>query len=146
MPTKAAPANAKQWAIIELFGHERIAGAVSDFPFGGDTFTRVDIPEVVFTDIERIDGKPTPVRRTIAAHTKLVGGKAIYSVAFVDEATALLAAHERKHLPLTNHQLLRQLAQLPLNERRALLSIEAPAATPAPSLAGEPGGAGAEQV
>lgn len=125
----------KTWAIVELFGHSRLAGAISEHSLGGETFTRVDVPEVVVPDVERVDGKLRPVRRTIQAHTKLVGGKAIYSVSFVDEAAALVAAHEIKHTPLSDWQLRRQLEQLPLNDRRALLGIDAPCA-PIPSLLG----------
>jgi hypothetical protein len=136
--TTASETPPKTWAIIELFGHARLAGAVSDHSFGGETFTRVDVPEVVIPDTERVDGKLVPVRRTIQAHTKLIGGKAIYSVAFVDEASALLAAHEIRHMPLTDWQLRRQLDQLPLNDRRALLAIEAPGALPAAAALGGP--------
>ncbi len=120
-----APAP-KTWAIVELFGHSRLAGQISDHTLGGETFTRIDVPEVSVTETERVDGQAVPVRRVIQAHTKLVGGKAIYSVAFVDEATALVAAHEILHTPITRWQLISQLEQLPLNDRRALLAIEAP--------------------
>lgn len=124
--TESTTPAPKTWAIVELFGHARLAGQISEHSFGGETFTRIDVSEVTVTQTERVDGQTVPVRRVIQAHTKLVGGKAIYSVAFVDEATALLAAHEILHTPITRWQLIRQLEQLPLNDRRALLAIEAP--------------------
>lgn len=33
------------WAIIELMGHQRIAGKLSEYVFGGQSFIRVDVPE-----------------------------------------------------------------------------------------------------
>ena len=34
------------WAIVELFGHQVIAGKVTDQAVGGETFIRVDVPSV----------------------------------------------------------------------------------------------------
>lgn len=32
--------------VLELFGHQRIAGYVSEYNFAGSSFVRVDVPEV----------------------------------------------------------------------------------------------------
>lgn len=36
----------EQWAIVELFGHQKIAGLVTNAQIGGATFIRVDVPQV----------------------------------------------------------------------------------------------------
>jgi hypothetical protein len=120
--TTATPEpSTKQWAILELFGHARLAGAVSEHTFGGDTFTRVDVPEVTWHDEIYLDGQRTTELRVIKAHTKLLGAKAVYSIAFVDEAAALLAAHRIKHEPIRAWELREALEHLPISDRRALL-------------------------
>lgn len=71
-----------QWAIVELFGHQRIAGRISEHSMGGCSFVRVDVPP-----FPQGEGKPA-----LPALTKLFGNGAIYGITFVDEATALLTA------------------------------------------------------
>lgn len=66
----------KQWALIELFGHSRIAGLVSEQAVGGCSFVRVDVPGV---------GNRQPL-------TRLFGNGAIYSITVVTEETALAIA------------------------------------------------------
>lgn len=34
----------KEWAILELFGHRRLAGLVTEVQLGGASFLRLDIP------------------------------------------------------------------------------------------------------
>ena len=34
----------EQWAIVEIFGHQRIAGKVTEQTIGGCSFVRVDVP------------------------------------------------------------------------------------------------------
>ncbi len=121
-PADAAP---KIWAIVELFGHARIAGAVSEHAFGGETFTRIDVPEVRYLTTEYEDGQRKPVHRTIQAHTRLLGGKAIYSINFVDEAGAIAAAQAIKHEPIKAFELRDVIESLTLAERKALLGAPA---------------------
>ena len=98
------PEATKTWAVLELFGHARIAGSVSEHTFGGETFTRVDVPEVSYEEPVCLDGVRTQQTRVISAHTKL------------------LAAHRIKHEPIRAWELSEALEQLPLSDRRALLS------------------------
>jgi hypothetical protein len=77
-------AGAELWAVVELMGHQRIAGRVSEHTLGG-TFVRVDVPAV--------DGRP--------AFTKLFGQGAIYGITFVDQDVALAAAERLRIVPVT---------------------------------------------
>lgn len=109
------------WAILELFGHGRIARAVSEHALGSEVFVRVDVPEVTHDDEAYIEGVRQVSKRTIQRHTKLFGPKSIYSCSFVDEATATLAAHKIKHEPVRSWELREALEDLPMADRRMLL-------------------------
>lgn len=74
----------EQWAILELFGHSRIVGKVSEQVLGGCTFVRVDVPES--------EGHQP--------YTKLFGQGAIYAMSFVDEETALGAVKMMRTRPV----------------------------------------------
>ena len=65
-----------QWCIVELFGHSRIAGRVTEQTIGGTAFVRVDVPDT---------GKNK-------GFTKFLGSGAIYAMTPVDEQTARIAA------------------------------------------------------
>ena len=64
------------YAVIELFGHNIIAGYVSEESIGGASFVRVDVPPV--------DDRP--------GYTKFFGGAAIYAITPTDEETTQMAA------------------------------------------------------
>ena len=76
------------FAIVELFGHQRVAGRISEQSFGGDSFVRVDVPEVSFE--ERDYGDERLQTRVIQAHTRTFGAKAIYAINWCDEQTAAI--------------------------------------------------------
>jgi len=65
----------KSWALVELFGHQRIVGYLSQQSFGSGVLFRVDVPDLLK------DGK---VER--AGFTRYFGIAAIYSVTPIDEA------------------------------------------------------------
>jgi len=111
----------KTWAVLQLYGHVRIAGAISEHSFGSEIFTRVDVPQVTWIDEAYVNGVRTPQQRVIQPHTLLLGGKSVYSIGFVDEAAALLAAHRIKHEPIKAWELREALEYLPVADRRALL-------------------------
>jgi hypothetical protein len=63
------------WAIVELMGHQRIAGLCSEQPVAGTNMLRVDVPA---TELQ-------------PAFTRYFGGGAIYSIIPTDEETARIA-------------------------------------------------------
>ena len=66
----------KSWALVELFGHQRIVGFLSQQTFGTGVLFRVDVPDLLQ------DGKA--IRK---GFTRYFGLAAIYSVTPIDEAT-----------------------------------------------------------
>lgn len=65
-----------QHCIVELFGHTRIAGRVTEQTIGGKAFLRIDVPD-------------TPQN---TGFTRYYGPDAIYAMTPVDEKTCLVAA------------------------------------------------------
>lgn len=93
----------EQWAIVELFGHQRIAGKITEQTIGGCSFVRVDVPELP----ERVEdhyGNPRK-RPLVAGFTKLYGQGAIYGMTFVDEAIAKASAAELRVMPVDSYTL-----------------------------------------
>jgi hypothetical protein len=60
------------WALVELMGHQRIAGRVTEAEIGGCKFVRVDVPET----------KDRP------GMTKFLGPSSIYAITPMSEETA----------------------------------------------------------
>lgn len=73
-----------QHCIVELFGHQRIAGQVTEEQIGGASFIRVDVPKTA--------------RRE--AFTKYYGASAIYALTPCDEDTAHRAAQAFDLMPI----------------------------------------------
>lgn len=71
-----------EWALVELFGHQKIVGKVSEATLAGGAFLRVDVPE--------FDGEP--------GFTRFYGPGAIYSINPVTEeiARGLLGSHRNR--------------------------------------------------
>ena len=64
------------WALVELFGHQRIIGKVTEQSIGGAPFIRVDVPG--------------PTGET--EYTRLYGPSAIYCISPIDQETAVKLA------------------------------------------------------
>lgn len=99
----------EQWCIVELFGHTKLAGLVSEQSIGGAMFVRVDVPEV---QREASTGKIVNGRyeeqkyvETIAAFTRFYGAGAIYSITPTAEAIARAVAQQIAMRPVMAFEL-----------------------------------------
>ena len=110
--TEEKPAPAGMWAIVEIFGHQRIAGFMSEHVIAGQGFVRVDVPEVPAASGDGI----------VAAHSKLYGPGAIYAINPVDEALARMAAGQIRHAPVDSYGLRDALRNMPDEHRKRLLA------------------------
>jgi hypothetical protein len=72
MDAKPTESTFETWAVIELFGHQKIAGLVTEAAIGGCNLIRVDVPAT--------DQQP--------AYTRYFGPGAIYSITPVSEEIA----------------------------------------------------------
>lgn len=101
------PAKFDEWAIVEVMGHQRYAGKVTEQAIGGCNFVRVDVP--------RID-QSTPDRADITqAFTKLLGQASIFAITPVSEAVARHVAASIRAAPVHVYDLPRvHQAALPL--------------------------------
>lgn len=73
------------WAVVEVMGHSRYAGRVTEQAVGGCAFVRVDVPAVG----ERL------------AFTKLLSQAAIFCITPCSEEAARAAAAQCYDLPIT---------------------------------------------
>lgn len=81
----------KGWAVVELMGHQVIAGEVGEEMVAGTTMLRVDVPE--------IEGVlPTDKQ---AAFTRFFGGSAVYSLTPTSEEVARRVAADARVRPVT---------------------------------------------
>jgi hypothetical protein len=73
------------WALVELMGHQRIAGRVTEAEIGGCKFVRVDVPEM----------------SGVQALTKYLGPASIYAITPMTEETARALASRIEAAPVT---------------------------------------------
>lgn len=81
------------WAVVEVFGHQRFAGRVSEETLAGQGFVRVDVPEC---------GERSP------GFSKLFGPGAIFGITPTTEAIARRCAQDWRSQALdayTHHRL-----------------------------------------
>ena len=79
----------KGFAVVELFGHNKIAGFVETQTFGSAVFFRVDVPET--------DDNP--------AFSKLFNPSAIYAINPCDEPVAMVVAKGLQERPIQSYSL-----------------------------------------
>lgn len=92
----------EEWALLELFGHQRLAGRVTEQQIGGASFVRVDVPD---------DGKKKGWKLT-----RHYNPSAIYSITPVTEATARMIAKTIESEPISRWDI----TQLVQNAKRSL--------------------------
>lgn len=96
----------KQWGLLELFGHTRIAGLISEQTIGGASFIRIDVPATS-------DGSQP-------AFTRLLGSSAIYAINPLDEATTRTLVDNIGAAPVTPYDMRNRLKQM-VDERMGRL-------------------------
>jgi DNA polymerase-3 subunit epsilon len=108
----------EMWMIVELFGHQQIAGKVSEQTVAGEGFVRVDVPKT-----SRREG-----------FTKFYGPKAIYGMTPVSEEIAAIMA-ERLQIELVSEWQLGQALKNLLPASAVLEGDDVARSVPLPSWA-----------
>ena len=93
----------ESWALVELFGHQRIAGKVTEAEIAGGKFLQVDVP--AFEGVQPV--------------TRLYSPGAIYGITPLTEETALKLAEQFRVAPMSKW------------DARALIDSEVKRALPA---------------
>lgn len=78
-----------EWALVELFGHQKIVGKVSEASLAGGAFLRVDVPS--------FNGQP--------AFTRFYSPGAIYSINPVTEEIARGLAERYRNEPVSPYEM-----------------------------------------
>ncbi len=79
----------KEWALVELFGHQKIVGLVTEATLAGGALIRVDVPA--------FDGQ--------AAFTRFFGPSAIYSLNPIAEDVARGLMERYRNEPVSRFEL-----------------------------------------
>lgn len=75
------------WCIVEILGHQKLAGRCSEQNIAGMNMLRVDVPET----------------ETQPAFTKFIGGSSIYAISPVGEEEARSVAESLKRAPIVTY-------------------------------------------
>jgi hypothetical protein len=103
LPTQ--PASPKptfaSWAIVEVMGHTRVAGKVTEEAIAGVNMLRVDIPQVTKKSFiyDYAQAKQIATETTIPAYTRYFGGTSIFSITPCSEEIAASAAANHSSEP-----------------------------------------------
>jgi len=76
------------WALVELFGHNRLAGKVSEQVIAGQSFVRIDVPKT----------------KKVPAFTKYHLPNAVYGITPVDEDYATRMAERIEAQPINDYK------------------------------------------
>ncbi len=89
MDSQQTPEKFDHWAIVEIMGHQRIAGRVSEETIAGASYLRVDVPQV----------------EDLKAFTKYFGTSAIYAITPVSEEIARAMVLRFQERPVQEYEL-----------------------------------------
>ena len=78
------------WAVVEMLGHRKLAGKVSEQVIAGSALVRVDVPETQQT--KAVAGYGGSVVESTPAYVKLIGVGSIYCITPCSEEIARRAA------------------------------------------------------
>lgn len=73
-----------QWCLLEIMGHQRYAGRVTEQTIAGQSFLRIDIPAI----------------DEIVAHTKYFGASSVYAINPIPQDVAVALASKIRAQPV----------------------------------------------
>lgn len=85
----------EEWAVVELMGHLKLAGKVSEATIAGASLLRIDVPE-----LPTEDGRPAQ-----PGYTKFFGPASIYSITPCDQDVAMRVARYLRRAPIQRYEL-----------------------------------------
>lgn len=100
----------KEWCIVELFGHRKLAGLVTDMKIGAASLIRVDVPD--------------STGATMA--TQFYGPQAIYCITPTTKSMAIKAAALYEPHPVTRWELQPEKSDLQIKDYGHNLEEEQP--------------------
>jgi len=90
-----ATAAYEGWAILDLLGHVRLAGRVSEVSQYGVTMGRIDIPDVPATETSP----------AIPGFSRFFGGSSVYSMTPTTEEIAVAFTRKSRPVPVQRYDL-----------------------------------------
>lgn len=94
----------ESWAIVELMGHRRIAGRVTEQVIGGQALLRIDVPEcpeIPSREVERWGEKHMPeASPAIPAFTQFYGVSSVYCMTPTTEEIARRVTLQQRERPV----------------------------------------------
>lgn len=98
----------QSWAVIELMGHSKIAGHVSELQLGGNSMLRVDVPET----------------KEVPAFTRIFNPSAVYAINPCKEDFARKSAEQIQAVPIMEFDmqaLIRKMVDAKVERKLALV-------------------------
>lgn len=89
MSNQPTPAPFAEWAIVEVMGHHRYVGRVTEHVIAGQGFVRVDVPAT----------------KNTLRWTKLFGTGSIYAITPIEESIARAMVEQSHQAPLSAFEL-----------------------------------------